>query len=74
MGRNHRVTDWNPEDKAAWEGGNRLCRRGDPDLDDVCPPAGLGRAGRRAELRDRSRTRARVITDTVMGNASAIPG
>ena len=28
MGRNHRVTDWNPEDTAAWEGGNnKIARR-----------------------------------------------
>jgi MFS transporter, NNP family, nitrate/nitrite transporter len=28
MGRNHRITDWNPEDTAAWEGGNnKIARR-----------------------------------------------
>jgi MFS transporter, NNP family, nitrate/nitrite transporter len=28
MGRNHRITDWNPEDAAAWEAGNgRIARR-----------------------------------------------
>jgi NNP family nitrate/nitrite transporter-like MFS transporter len=28
MGRNHRITDWNPEDAAAWEAGNKdIARR-----------------------------------------------
>ena len=27
MGRNHHITDWNPEDTAAWEGGNRAIAR-----------------------------------------------
>jgi hypothetical protein len=27
MGRNHRITDWNPEDTAAWEGGNNAIAR-----------------------------------------------
>ncbi|OBA60396.1 MFS transporter [Mycobacterium sp. 1100029.7] len=28
MGRNHRITDWNPEDTAAWEAGNdKIARR-----------------------------------------------
>ena len=28
MGRDHRITDWNPEDTAAWEAGNsRIARR-----------------------------------------------
>jgi MFS transporter, NNP family, nitrate/nitrite transporter len=28
MGRNHRITDWNPEDMAAWEAGNgKIARR-----------------------------------------------
>ncbi|BBZ46248.1 nitrate/nitrite transporter [Mycobacterium parmense] len=28
MGRNHRIAEWNPEDAAAWEGGNnRIARR-----------------------------------------------
>ncbi|OBI53827.1 NarK/NasA family nitrate transporter [Mycobacterium sp. E796] len=27
MGRNHRITDWNPEDAAAWEGGNKNVAR-----------------------------------------------
>ena len=28
MGRNHRITNWNPEDTAAWEGGNnKIARR-----------------------------------------------
>jgi MFS transporter, NNP family, nitrate/nitrite transporter len=27
MGRNHRITDWNPEDTAAWEGGNNKVAR-----------------------------------------------
>jgi hypothetical protein len=28
MGRSHRITDWNPEDAAAWEGGNKdIARR-----------------------------------------------
>jgi MFS transporter, NNP family, nitrate/nitrite transporter len=28
MGRNHRITDWNPEDTAAWESGdNKIARR-----------------------------------------------
>src|ERR1700722_7454804 len=27
MGRNHRITDWNPEDTAAWEGGNSAIAR-----------------------------------------------
>lgn len=28
MGRDHRITDWNPEDAAAWEAGNkRIARR-----------------------------------------------
>ena len=49
-----------------------VCRRGDSDLDEVCPPTDLGRAGWHAELRDRNRARARVIRDTVTGNASAI--
>jgi MFS transporter, NNP family, nitrate/nitrite transporter len=27
MGRNHRITDWNPEDTAAWEAGNKQIAR-----------------------------------------------
>jgi MFS transporter, NNP family, nitrate/nitrite transporter len=27
MGRNHRITEWNPEDTAAWEGGNNAIAR-----------------------------------------------
>ena len=27
MGRNHRITDWNPEGTAAWEGGNKKIAR-----------------------------------------------
>ena len=27
MGRNHRITDWNPEDTAVWEGGNKKIAR-----------------------------------------------
>jgi MFS transporter, NNP family, nitrate/nitrite transporter len=27
MGRNHRIMDWNPEDTAAWEGGNKKIAR-----------------------------------------------
>jgi NNP family nitrate/nitrite transporter-like MFS transporter len=27
MGRNHRITDWNPEDTAAWEAGNKKIAR-----------------------------------------------
>ncbi|OBI14660.1 MFS transporter [Mycobacterium sp. E2327] len=27
MGRNHRITDWNPEDAAAWEAGNKNIAR-----------------------------------------------
>jgi MFS transporter, NNP family, nitrate/nitrite transporter len=27
MGRNHRITDWNPEDAAAWESGNNAIAR-----------------------------------------------
>ncbi|OIN79240.1 NarK/NasA family nitrate transporter [Mycobacterium malmoense] len=27
MGRNHRITDWNPEDTAAWEAGNKKVAR-----------------------------------------------
>jgi len=27
MGRNHRITDWNPEDRAAWEAGNNKVAR-----------------------------------------------
>jgi MFS transporter, NNP family, nitrate/nitrite transporter len=27
MGRNHRITDWNPEDRAAWEAGNKIIAR-----------------------------------------------
>jgi NNP family nitrate/nitrite transporter-like MFS transporter len=27
MGRNHRITDWNPEDTAAWESGNKAIAR-----------------------------------------------
>jgi NNP family nitrate/nitrite transporter-like MFS transporter len=27
MGRNHRITDWNPEDTAAWEAGNNAIAR-----------------------------------------------
>ena len=27
MGRNHRITDWNPEDMAAWEAGDKRIAR-----------------------------------------------
>ena len=28
VGRNHRITDWNPEDATAWEAGNKdIARR-----------------------------------------------